>query len=268
MARCPHRAVLLLSLGWLGADVRADAPAECALTAGQTQAVLAERAEAGDGAAMFGLACRAGWTEPKDPQLALQWLQRAADHGNAHAQLLWAGVLLGPANYQPEQARLFLLAAAKQGHPVARMQLGMMALDQGDTAEAVRWLRAAAEVGDREVQMAFAQMLADGEAGIPVDLAEATRWRRSAAERGQPSGQLVIGLAYRDGLGLPRDPVEALFWLLLAAPAEPRARAAANALSPTLNNESRNRVQRRVRQWRPQSDEPQFSGSIQPDAIN
>ena len=46
---------------------------------------------------------------------------------------------------------------------------------------------------------------------------------RRSAERGDTSAQVKLGTAYRDGLGVQADPVEAYMWLSFAWMFGPRA---------------------------------------------
>jgi Sel1 repeat len=85
-----------------------------------------------------------------------------------------------------------------------------------DEAEAVRWLRQAAEGGNPTCQVHFGLRHANGQ-GVPQDAAEAARWYRKAAEQGNPLGQLSLGGMYRDGRGLARDDTEAVLWFRKAA---------------------------------------------------
>ena len=48
--------------------------------------------------------------------------------------------------------------------------------------------------------------------GVPQDHAEAIKWFREAAELGNPRAQHNIGVAYRDGHGVRKDLIEAYAW--------------------------------------------------------
>ena len=56
-----------------------------------------------------------------------------------------------------------------------------------DDAEAVRWLRLAADQGHADAQHNLGWMYANGE-GVPEDDAEAARWYRLAADQGHADG--------------------------------------------------------------------------------
>src|SRR5208283_3265817 len=86
-----------------------------------------------------------------------------------------------------------------------------------DYAEAVRWLRKAADQGDAKAQDALGLMYQDGSKRVPQDYAEAARWWRRAAEQGNVLAQFRLGAMYAEGRGVPRDSVLAYMWLNLAA---------------------------------------------------
>jgi dipeptidyl aminopeptidase/acylaminoacyl peptidase/TPR repeat protein len=123
-----------------------------------------------------------------------------------------------------------------------------------DDAEAVRWFRQAAELGNSIGQYSLARMYFQGR-GVPQDDVamvtwlrraaaqshapamgdlgfayfegrgiarsdeEAVRWSRRAAERGVIAAQRNLGVAYRDGRAVPRDEAEAVRWFERAAKA-------------------------------------------------
>src|SRR2546426_9462711 len=53
--------------------------------------------------------------------------------------------------------------------------------------------------------------------GVPQDNAEAVKWIRKAAEQGQAMAQNFLGLFYRSWPGVPQDYVQAVQWHLKAA---------------------------------------------------
>ncbi len=77
-------------------------------------------------------------------------------------------------------------------------------------------LSALAEQGDASAQILLGVMYANGE-GVPQDYAEAARWYRLAADQGLAAAQLNLGVKYRNGEGTPQDFVEAHMWANLAA---------------------------------------------------
>ena len=83
--------------------------------------------------------------------------------------------------------------------------------------------------------------------GVERDAAKAAFWWRRGAERGDADGQAMLGAAYHLGAGVPRDPVEALVWLLRArAGGSPLAgqffQAVRSALTPAQIDEAERRA--------------------------
>ena len=71
-------------------------------------------------------------------------------------------------------------------------------------------------------------MYANGE-GVVEDDAEAVRWLRLAADQGHAGAQYNLGVMYADGEGVPEDDAEAAGWLRLGrrsgarrSPVQPR----------------------------------------------
>ena len=53
--------------------------------------------------------------------------------------------------------------------------------------------------------------------GVAVDKAEAVKWLRKAAEKGRPESQTMLGMCYLNGEGVAADKTEAVKWLWKAA---------------------------------------------------
>ncbi|WP_136441953.1 tetratricopeptide repeat protein [Pacificoceanicola onchidii] len=89
----------------------------------------------------------------------------------------------------------------------------------------------AAEAGDARARLEYALALkARAETG--EDLAQVAKWMRAAAEGGQSDAMVELGFALGFGLGVPRDPREALEWLSRAESARnPRAAELARLIS-------------------------------------
>ena len=56
-----------------------------------------------------------------------------------------------------------------------------------------------------------------GTKAVPQDMAEALKWVRKAAEQGYPEAQYHLGLVYGLGKGVPQDYVQAYTWFSAAA---------------------------------------------------
>jgi TonB family protein len=85
-----------------------------------------------------------------------------------------------------------------------------------DDAEAVRWYRKAAELGEMRAMTNLGVMLATG-SGVAKDEVEAVRWFRKAAEAGNALGMKNLGVAYENGQGVSKDDAEAVRWYRKAA---------------------------------------------------
>lgn len=104
---------------------------------------------------------------------------------------------------------------AERGHSASALQLGVTYL-QTDPAEAVKWIRLAAEQDHAEAQAMLGRMYHVGQ-GVPQDYSEALRWYRPAAEQNAPMAQLYLGLMYYNGHGVPKNESEAVKWIRRAA---------------------------------------------------
>jgi clan AA aspartic protease (TIGR02281 family) len=85
-----------------------------------------------------------------------------------------------------------------------------------DDAQAVVWLRKAADQGNADAQANLGWIYANGQ-GVAQDYTQALVWLRKAAEKANADAQGVLGEMYRDGRGVPQDYVRAHMWLNLAA---------------------------------------------------
>jgi len=85
-----------------------------------------------------------------------------------------------------------------------------------DYAEAVKWIRKAAEQGHAHAQYSLGYAYDKGK-GVLKDYAEAVKWFRRAAEQGNVGAQYTLGNAYLSGEGVGKDQVEGVQWLRKAA---------------------------------------------------
>ena len=129
----------------------------------------------------------------------------------------------GPNKFGPDplaEAVTWLRLAAEQGHAEAQFNLGLMYVrGEGvpqNFAEAVTWFRRAAKQGHAEAQFYLGLMYVRGE-GVPEDWAEAVNWVRLAAKQGHAEAQNNLGDMYYYGQGVPWAYAEAAKWYRLAA---------------------------------------------------
>ncbi len=90
-----------------------------------------------------------------------------------------------------------------------------------DSQQELKWYRKAADQKDIAGEMHLAALYRDG-AGktVPRDMEQAAAWYRKAADQGDTKAQGTLGVLYSMGQGVPRNDVEAYFWLDLAASVE------------------------------------------------
>ena len=90
------------------------------------------------------------------------------------------------------------------------------ALNAGDQATAHRRFLALAELGDLHPQFLVGFMYRMGW-GVPQDYAEALNWLRKAANRGHAKAQSNLAFMYRDAEGVRQDYVQAHMWFNLSS---------------------------------------------------
>jgi len=112
--------------------------------------------------------------------------------------------------------RTTLENAASEGHPVARYQLGLQALESGDAETAAILLRRAAEQGVPAAQYRYAKLLETGE-GVEQDLEDARRWTERAANAGHRRAMHNLGVMYYYGTGVAENIETAARWFQEAA---------------------------------------------------
>ena len=115
---------------------------------------------------------------------ALDWLQQAGRRGHAPAQALLADA--------PSQYRIAL----------------QLSTEPAGTAQALGWLRAAADQDYRDAQLGLAIALEEGR-GTARNPGDAASWYAKAAAAGNAEATYRLALLYDEGTGVPRDTVKA-----------------------------------------------------------
>ena len=111
------------------------------------------------------------------------------------------------------------LAAVRDGNSTparADFEAGKRAYEQGDYSAALKELRPLAEQGNAEAQVLLGLMYNFGR-GVPLDSSQALKWYKAAAEHGNPAGQCQLGTLYLSGGAVPKDTAQGLKLLKLAA---------------------------------------------------
>jgi TPR repeat protein len=118
------------------------------------------------------------------------------------------------------EAAAWVQLAATHGLAAAQVRLGRMLLDgtgvARDQAAALGWFKTAARSGDAE-GMNMAGRCHENGWGTPKDNAVAADWYRRSAAAGHDWGEYNYANMLFDGLGVPADPTQALAWYLKAA---------------------------------------------------
>jgi localization factor PodJL len=182
-------------------------------------------------------------------------LRQAAIRGDAVAQFVVAGRYLdGRAVARNEaEAAQWYERAAEQGLAAAQYRLGSM-YEHGrgrpvDRERALALYEQAAAVGNINAMHNLAVLKTD--AGGRQDYGLAASWFRKAAERGLKDSQFNLAVLHERGLGVPRNPENAVFWYSLAAvQGDEEAAAKAKALEAGLAPEAAKQVRSRLMRWR------------------
>jgi len=212
---------------------------------------LQSAARAGDPAAAFVVAGR--FADDGELDSAVKWLAFAMAQGSAPAAHR-LGVLYEAGGRDIGEARRFYEWAAQQGNVRAMHALAML-LSDGRTAGAggkpdwegaVRWFRAAAELGHRDSQYNLGVVYARG-LGVSADLGEAWKWLNLAAAQGDDDSAKKRDIIARD----------------TDAATLARAQQASAVFVPVTPNPSANMVDLRP-EWTDGADTQGMAGSTAP----
>jgi localization factor PodJL len=148
---------------------------------------LQSLAVTGDSSAQYELGQRyaEGRIIPRDPKLAAQWFEKAANQG------------LAPAQYR-------MGSIYEKGIGVTR-----------DLSLSKMWYQRAADAGNTRAMHNLAVLIAEGTDGKP-DYASAANWFKQAAEYGVRDSQFNLAILYARGLGVGQNLVQSYVWFTLA----------------------------------------------------
>lgn len=157
-----------------------------------------------------------------DKKEAAFWAKKAADAGDADAQIIYAlcakdgtGV---PKNR--DDAKKYLLMAANQEGPWACRLVALSCrygdLFTKDLVKSFEWMDVAASHGDVTAQRLLGEYYATG-IGVKKNVTEAIRWYQKAADTGDAPSQARFGQALFFGNGIPKRTDQAVKWFLRAA---------------------------------------------------
>lgn len=162
------------------------------------------------------------WTfeEPTAAEMATAFVDARlrATRGEAAAQYQLATIYLNGAGVPraPAEAMSWLRKAAEQGLPKAQFLMGTMlakdAAGAADPVEAAIWFGKAADQGHAGAQYWLGLMLL-GANGVPRDVAQARVWLRRSAVQGLAAGQAMIGMELLENSDTQADSDEGVGWL-------------------------------------------------------
>ena len=139
-----------------------------------------------------------------DPAKSEKWFRKAAEKGHVKAIARLAEIVKDDA----EKIRLLEILAEK-GH--AKVAAGL-ADTVKDEAKKLELLTTLARNGDVEVQLRLAQYF-----GMTNRPKEAFKWYTAAASADNLEAMHMLGIFYRDGIGVKKDPAKAKEWFSKAA---------------------------------------------------
>ncbi|MDE2421094.1 MAG: TonB family protein [Gammaproteobacteria bacterium] len=116
-----------------------------------------------------------------------------------------------------------IIAAAKQGDPVAENHIGMFYFTGNNTkqdfAQALIWFEKAARQNLPEAENNLGNMYLQGK-GIAVDYTQAFHWFEKAAHQNLPDAENTLASMFYMGQGVAKDDTQAFIWLKKAADQE------------------------------------------------
>ncbi|WP_400205964.1 ATP-binding cassette domain-containing protein [Methanomethylophilus alvi] len=178
----------------------------------ESPTTLENLANSGDTISMNRLATlyRDGINVDKNTAKAKELFRRASDMGNLDAKVNLGDILVSEGN-DKEARKLFMDAANKGNHDAI---IRFYNKNNDMTEKAIIRLKELAEKGNSRAIFAYADALNRG-IGTKQDHVGATKWFLKAAEEYEDiNAMYILGLKYRDGIGIPKNTDEGLKWLL------------------------------------------------------
>jgi len=152
---------------------------------------------------------------------ALKWYRKAAELGNKEARIRIEAVetLISrdKKGFSQNSSGTGQTQSDADGEgEIEALALGNRYFNEKNYAEAVKYYRKAAELGNADAQSTLGWMY-DQAKGVRRNYAEAAKWYRKAAEQGNNVAQNNLGTLYYNGQGVKRNYSEALKWFRKAA---------------------------------------------------
>ena len=169
----------------------------------------------------YGYFLAQGVGGPKDVAEGLKWLRLGADQGDGAAESFYGTALLVQGirdpKFDPRPALAYAVRGAEKGEVTAQAMLGLAYQGmevwrlQANPAQAVRWLRAAADQGEANSMETLADYYLTGTGGLTADPLVALKLLRDAAAKKQPAAFRKLAAYHAEGLaGLTPSMPEAL----------------------------------------------------------
>ena len=183
-------------------------------------------------------------------------IRQKAAQGDAEAQWLTGRFYdLGLYGHEKNAAEAlqWYRKAAEQGNASAQLDLGICYSKgkglEKDFAVAVKWFRKSAEQGNPTAQSNLARHYAIGE-GVEGNMLEAAKWLHESAAQGYAEAQSALGIFYFNGLGVVKSAPQAYKWsLLAAAQGHDEAKQRVAALEQRITPAQRAEGQRLAAEW-------------------
>jgi uncharacterized protein len=167
---------------------------------------------------MLGRMLQKGLGVEVDLTQAQYWFSKAANKGNADAQLA-LGLLLFE-DQKLAEGLPYLDSAAQAGNMTAQYNLGLyysgIYNTEANWVSAATWFQKAADQGMADAQYNFALLFVDGR-GVEKNSVKAASWFGKAALQGLPDAALEYGVLVFRGEGVEKDEALGAKWLLIAA---------------------------------------------------
>ncbi|GGF45346.1 hypothetical protein GCM10011611_59740 [Aliidongia dinghuensis] len=208
-------------------------------------------------------AAEAAFNQHKFPDAYAQ-AKPLADRGDVKAEwLLYRMYFQGGYNFSRDldEAVRWLTKAAEQGDAEAQVTLsldyanGYGGIPVNDPLS-LKWARAAADQNYAGGQRVLGYLYEVGR-GVPKDLGESIRWTALAAEQGDGTALSNLGGDFLNGRGVPQDYKEALFWFSASIPRTnnptmlSRITAARDTASSHLSQTDAQQVKMEAMAWTP-----------------
>lgn len=147
-----------------------------------------------------------------DEELAFQWMERAANAGDARAIVELANMYMSSETKKDEKKGFNCYKqGAEMGDKRAHCQLalcyaGGYGVDKNEK-EVLSWMSQSANNGYAPAMFELGTMYHQGTCGLPQDIVKAIYWYKKAAKAGSSNAMVNLGYCYENGIGVEKD-----FW--------------------------------------------------------